>query len=86
MSNLGRSFPSGRRARREQFLLDERIGLLEAQLKIAIGTHRGIDGIATWKWQESDKLNQKRFEAEQPEMYQMYVERQSTRVLRLERR
>jgi hypothetical protein len=73
-----------RRARREMFLLKKRVELLETQLKIAIGAHLGLRGIAKWFWRETPRFDNTRFREEQPEMYAEYTKFQATRVFDLE--
>ena len=57
--------------------------LLENKLKIAIGKSDGLDGIATWKIQERDRLDQAALKSEQPDIFRMYSKTSRTRVLRL---
>ncbi len=57
--------------------------LLENKLKIAIGTADGLDGIATWRTQAVERLDQGAFKSAEPEIFKKYVKSSKTRVLRL---
>ena len=57
--------------------------LLENELKIAIGRSDGLDRIATWKTQVTERLDQAALKANHPEIFGMYVTASRTRFLRL---
>jgi len=73
------------RALREvQKELKEKQEVLENKLKLIIGENEGIVDIATWKTQEKNRFNTKKFEEEHPEEYKKYIEVTKYRVLRLQ--
>jgi hypothetical protein len=57
--------------------------LLENRLKIAIGRADGIDGIATWRSQTAERLDQIALRASEPDIFAKYVKTSRIRVLRL---
>lgn len=57
--------------------------LLENKLKIAIGRSDGLDGIATWRTQAVERLDQAALKSAQPDIFKMYLKTSRTRVLRL---
>jgi hypothetical protein len=57
--------------------------LLENKLKIAIGRSDGLDGIATWRMQAVERLDQAALKSTQPEIFKMYSKISRMRVLRL---
>jgi len=57
--------------------------LLENRLKIAIGRCDGIDGIATWRTQEAERLDQASLKSERPDIFKMYSKSSRVRVLRI---
>ena len=57
--------------------------LLENKLKIVIGRADGLDGIATWRTQAVERLDQPALKAAEPDIFRMYVKTSRTRVLRL---
>jgi len=57
--------------------------LLENKLKIAIGRSDGLDGIATWRTQVAERLDQAALKSAQPDIFRMYIKTSRTRVLRL---
>jgi hypothetical protein len=70
-------------ARAKAYLLEQDILMLESRLQIAIGENAGFSGIASWKWQEQTTFDSKRFEREQPELFQEYSRPWAGRVFRL---
>jgi hypothetical protein len=74
-----------RKTRTEEFLVQRKIELLKAQLKVAIGGHLGLRDIAKWQWQGRLELDEKLFKAEQPELYQKYSQCRASRFFRLQR-
>ena len=74
-----------RKASLERYLLDRDIELLVSKVKVAIGENRGIDGVASWDWQERTTMDVKRFQQEQPSLYEEYKRDSSCRVFRLDR-
>ena len=72
-------------ASREKYLLDRQIELLVSRVKIAIGENRGIEGVASWDWQERSTMDVKRFQKEHPVLYEEYKRDSSCRVFRPER-
>jgi len=57
--------------------------LLENRLKLAIGKADGLEGIATWRIQSVERLDQTAFKAEEPDIYRKYAKATRIRVLRL---
>ena len=57
--------------------------LIENRLKIAIGRAEGLDGIATWRTQAVERLDQVAFKTAEPEIFKKYVKTSRMRVLRL---
>jgi hypothetical protein len=57
--------------------------LLENKLKIVIGRAEGVDGIATWRTQAVERLDQAALKATEPEIFRMYAKTSRIRVLRL---
>jgi len=57
--------------------------LLENNLRIAIGRSDGLNGIATWRPQVVERLDQGAFKSAQPDVFRMYVKTSRQRVLRL---
>jgi hypothetical protein len=57
--------------------------LLENKLKIAIGKAEGLDGIATWRSQAVERLDQLAFKFAEPQIFGKYVKTSRVRVLRL---
>ena len=57
--------------------------LLENKLKIAIGRSDGLDGIATWRAQGVERLDQAALKSAQPDIFKMYSKTSRMRVLRL---
>ena len=57
--------------------------LLENKLKIAIGRSDGLDGIATWKTQTVERLDQAALKSAQPDIFKIYSKTARMRVLRL---
>src|SRR5262245_1367117 len=57
--------------------------LLENKLKIAIGKADGLDGIATWKTQAVERLDQSALKAAEPDIFKRYVKTARTRIFRL---
>jgi hypothetical protein len=57
--------------------------LLENKLKIAIGRSDGLDGIATWRMQAGERLDQAALKSAQPDVFKRYSKTSRMRVLRL---
>jgi hypothetical protein len=57
--------------------------LLENKLKIVIGRAEGVDGIATWRTQAIERLDQAALKATEPDIFRMYAKISRIRVLRL---
>jgi hypothetical protein len=57
--------------------------LLENKLKIVIGRADGLDGIATWRTQAVERLDQAALKAGEPDIFRMYVKTARTRIFRL---
>jgi len=74
-----------REASREKYLLDRHIDLLVSRIKVAIGENCGIKGVASWDWQERSTMDVKRFQREQPVLYEEYRRDSSCRVFKPER-
>jgi predicted phage-related endonuclease len=71
-------------AERELFQVETRIEVLQSRLKIAIGENLGCRGVASWKWQETWKLDQAMLKRDKPELYEQYCKMSGYRVFRLE--
>jgi hypothetical protein len=72
-----------RKIQKQISLLTWRKEFLENQLKVAIGTHEGIKGVATWKSQLSKRFQQSDFKEEHPELFERFVAVTRTRFFRL---
>jgi len=68
-----------RDAQRRYFKLGKQIELLESKMKIFVGTHGGIKGLATWKWKQNQGVNIPKFKKEQNELYEQYLVDRSRR-------
>jgi hypothetical protein len=60
-------------AREEEDIYGYSRQLLNNELKIAIGTFDALDGIATWRRQTVERLDQTALKAAAPEIFQRYV-------------
>jgi hypothetical protein len=69
-------------AREDEDVANFQRQLLENKLKVAIGTSDGLDGLATWRLQARDVLDQAALKAEQPEMHNRYLKTSRVRVFR----
>ena len=74
-----------REAVQQKYLLDREIELLVSKVKVAIGESRAIDGIASWDWRTRSTMDIKRFQQEEPSLYEEYRRDSSCRVFRLYR-
>ncbi len=57
--------------------------LLENKLKIVIGRADGLEGIATWRNQAVERLDQAALKAAEPDIFRTYVKTARTRIFRL---
>ena len=57
--------------------------LLESKLKIAIGRSDGLDGIATWRTQVFERLDQVALKSAEPDTFRRYAKSSRMRVFRL---
>ena len=57
--------------------------LLENKLKIAIGKSDGLDGIATWRAQSVERLDQNALKFAEPEIFKAFLKSSRVRVFRL---
>jgi len=71
------------RVRSEIARLKWRQDLLESKLKVAIGDHEGIEGVATWKGQVRRTLDAAALKQEMPELWERFARASRSRVLRL---
>jgi putative phage-type endonuclease len=74
------------RARDAARAAEAELGRLESRVKQAIGDAEGValpNGRATWKMQESSRVDVTRLRAEQPDLAARYSTTQATRVLRV---
>jgi hypothetical protein len=55
----------------------------ENELKIAIGRADGLDGIATWRTQLTERLDQAAFKTAEPDLFQRYARTVRVRPFRL---
>jgi hypothetical protein len=74
-----------RELNKERFLIDERITLLEDKVKLAIGNARGMTGIASWKWVDRLRFDEKRFKHEHADLHEEYRRNMGCREFRLVR-
>jgi hypothetical protein len=61
----------------------DRREMLENRLKLAIGCADGLEGIATWKSQVSDRFDLAAFRSDHPALFEQYVRPSPSRVFRL---
>ena len=57
--------------------------LFENKLRIAIGRSDGLEGIATWRTQAVERLDQAALKSAEPDIFRMYSKTSRMRVLRL---
>jgi hypothetical protein len=62
-------------ARRERFLLQQRIDVLESRIQVAIGGNSGMEGIATWEWSDSWRFDVSGFREGDPAAYEAFYEK-----------
>jgi hypothetical protein len=62
-------------ARSQKFLLQKQIDILEMRIKLAIGEHSGINGVASWQCVSRWSIDLRRFEEEDPDAYRVLSER-----------
>ncbi|MGB2633981.1 MAG: GIY-YIG nuclease family protein [Candidatus Acidiferrum sp.] len=74
-----------RDAIRESFPLNRRVELLQSKIQVAIGDNRGMNGVASWKWEDRWEMDVQRFRKEQAPLYEKYKRDSGRRVFRLER-
>jgi hypothetical protein len=55
----------------------------EAQLKLAIGTASGLEGLATWKTEAFRELDEKALKDAEPEVFERFLREKRRRTLRL---
>jgi|HubBroStandDraft_6_1064221.scaffolds.fasta_scaffold94329_3 hypothetical protein len=72
-----------RRVREEEFRLQLRREYLENELKAAIGTTAGLQGIASWSSQAQKRFDSALFKSENPALYAAYQKEKTVRVFRL---
>jgi hypothetical protein len=72
-----------RELREQEFRISKRRELLENELKVAIGTSAGIEGLATWKSHVQNTFDRERFKAEHPDIFNSYVHPKTMRTLQL---
>jgi hypothetical protein len=72
-----------RELREQEFRISKRRELLENELKVAIGTAAGIEGLATWRSHVQNSFDRERFKAEHPDMFNSYVHPKIMRTLQL---
>ena len=72
-----------RELREQEFRISKRRELLENELKVAIGTAAGIEGLANWRSHAQSSFDRERFRAEQPEMFNRYAHPKIMRTLQL---
>jgi hypothetical protein len=73
-----------RRARKDKFLIEKQIMLLNSKLQVVIGENRGVAGVATWAWFEGEELEEARLRAEQPDVVAPYMRAVAYRKFRVE--
>jgi hypothetical protein len=74
-----------RSAEREAFFLERRIEILRSRIQVEIGENLGIRGVASWKWCEQWKLDQKALKRDAPEVFERFKHLSAFRVFHLER-
>lgn len=65
--------------------LEARYDYLESQLKVLMGVAQVLEGIAVWKTQIGNHLDQSAFRLQEPEMWGRYQKQSKTRPFRLEK-
>jgi len=71
-------------AREEEDICHYQRQLLENKLRIAIGASDGIEGIATWRTQTVERLDQVALKSAQPDIFKQYLKASRVRVLRVD--
>jgi Meiotically up-regulated gene 113 len=71
------------KAREEKYRLEVECERLENELKVAIGTTAGLDGIATWKTHTVTRFDEASFRREQPELHAAFSRPLRQRTFRL---
>ena len=69
--------------REEEFRLQLRREFLENELKVAIGSAAGLQGIASWISQVQKRFDGLLFKSENPSLYSSYQKEKTVRVFRL---
>jgi hypothetical protein len=70
---------------REKYFIDQQIVFLESKIQVAIGDNSGMNGIASWKWEDRWTMDTKRFKKEQKALYEEYKRDSECRKFQLER-
>jgi hypothetical protein len=68
-----------REAEHRFFKLGKQIEILESRMKVFIGRHSGIKGLATWRWKPNRGMNIPKFQKEQRDLYERYLVDRSRR-------
>jgi hypothetical protein len=69
----------------QRYFIQQRIELLEAKIKVAIGDESGMQGVASWKWVEQLVFDRSKFKMEHPELYQRYIRNGGHRTFLVDR-
>ena len=72
-----------RRLRAEKWRIEIEEERLVLAIKLAIGTAKGIEGVATWETRDCPRFDNARFKADHPDTYESYVNTQRVRHFRL---
>lgn len=72
-----------RAIREQEYRLQMRREYLENELKLAIGTSSGIQGVATWKSQTQRRFDGAQLKADNPSLYSEYQREKMLRIFRL---
>jgi len=74
-----------RALRQQRYLLQQEIDFLESTIQVAIGENSGMRGVASWKWVDCPRFDEKRFKKEQETLYSAYLRDSGSRRFCVER-
>lgn len=75
-----------RKAKQQEFFIKQKINSLESAIKCSIGQNLGVEGIASWKWILSDKLDTSGLKEKYPDIVSEFTQKSGARRFSLERR
>jgi len=73
-----------REAKRESFLLERRIELLESRIQVRIGESCEMRGVASWRWRDQWRIDETKFKREQRDLWERYKRNSGSRRFLLE--